>query len=682
MNRLFKKYPEGSNITILNTIYHYPRKDENEKWVNGAITLIAKDLDSGKKLISIIDNPTYEFYTVKPEYYPNIQNYYHKAYPIEWLTLHEVPYVNLNKDIAEFLDKKHDYYEDMKCRDWRSRVSLYHTDNRIVRSTMNISDFYRYKFAKMYQNKPFPLHKGYFDIEADAAKGVSEFPDMGEVPINSISFIDSFHKEVYLFMLEDKTNPQFYKLREEIKNDSSMFINDIWENINKAMNNDKSKLEKYKLQNLHFNFLFYNEDEEIKMLHELFMIMSNSEIDVLLAWNMKFDIPYIIARCMALGFNPATVLCHPAFKYKECEYFIDQIYKDDYHLRGDYAKISVPFVCLDQLTNFANRRKSVIGSFPNFKLDTIAFLTAGIRKLDYSHITRNIKELPKKNYRIFEIYNIIDTIAQECIEESEKDLDYLFALSLESNTRFSKLNKPSIVLYNEANKLYESLFGLIIGNNINAILKPIKEPYDGAYVSEPKMLSKDLMMEINGAKLPIFDNVADEDFSSMYPSEDINFNMSEPTQIGRIKIPKKIREDEDKLHKKAIAIQVMGKNKDKNFKPSEFNRGGAYAEDLATYNWLVFGHRWFGLENFKGLIDYITWYFTKFRYTDATIRDVYGNIITKDANCSKIPWYIDPSIIYGNDIIKKSKTPWKIQLPVTDHMEVDVSEYYENKQLF
>ena len=158
--------------------------------------------------------------------------------------------------------------------------------------------------------------------------------------------------------------------------------------------------------------------------------------------------------------------------------------------------------------------------------------------------------------------------------------------------------------------------------------------------------------------------------------------MSEPTQIGRIKIPKKIREDEDKLHKKAIAIQVMGKNKDKNFKPSKFNRGGAYAEDLATYNWLIFGHRWFGLENFKGLVDYITWYFTKFRYTDATIRDVYGNIITKDPNCSKVPWYIDPSIVYGNDIIKRSKTPWKIQLPVTDHMEVDVSEYYENKQLF
>ena len=43
-------YPEGSNLTIMNATYAYPKKDfETEKWDKGSITIVAKDNTTGRK---------------------------------------------------------------------------------------------------------------------------------------------------------------------------------------------------------------------------------------------------------------------------------------------------------------------------------------------------------------------------------------------------------------------------------------------------------------------------------------------------------------------------------------------------------------------------------------------------------------------------------------------------------
>ena len=50
------KYPEGSDITILNTIYQRGKKDEaTGKWGKDSITLIYKDNVTGKKGYSYIN---------------------------------------------------------------------------------------------------------------------------------------------------------------------------------------------------------------------------------------------------------------------------------------------------------------------------------------------------------------------------------------------------------------------------------------------------------------------------------------------------------------------------------------------------------------------------------------------------------------------------------------------------
>ena len=680
MNPLFPQYPDGSRLTILNTIYHKSVKGPDGKYGTDAITLIAKDLNTMETIHRTIESPDYEYYTVKDKYVDLIGSYYHTTYPKKWLDLRICKYVDNTKAVAKLLGRLQEYKDYMMSGN-KSKMKIFHTDNRIVRSTMHISDFYRYKFSLIYTNELYQLHKGYFDIEADAAKSLGEFPELGEVPVNSVSFIDSYNKMCYVFVLEDKTNPQFYEFKDEVSKDSSNIVRDIWSNIELAMGGDSSKIDKYNIRGMKFTFLFYDEDNEISLIQDLFKIMRLSKIDFALAWNMKFDIPYLIARCQKLGYDPGTIMCDPSFERIACMYVEDNFNKDNYHLRGDRADFSVPFVLNDQLLTFTGRRKSNITSFPNFKLDTIANLTAGIHKLDYGQWTNNLKYLPKANYRIFVIYNIIDTINQMCIEESEKDIDYLFALALESNTRYSKFNKPSIVLYNEAHKLYQELLGLVVGNNVNAILTPPKESYEGAYVSEPRLLDDYSKMSINGVKIPVCNNVADEDFSSMYPSEARNFNMSNETQIGRIIIPDMLRENEAYLHEKSIAITNMGKIKGKDYTPPKFNRSGAYIEDLSTDNWLIFGNRWFNLLNYKELLEYIARYYSEFRYTEATLRDFRGGIISKNPQYDRVPWFINPKVLYKN-LGYSNDVSWSIRIPVSKEMEAKVNDFYNSKKRF
>ena len=256
-------------------------------------------------------------------------------------------------------------------------------------------------------------------------------------------------------------------------------------------------------------------------------------------------------------------------------------------------------------------------------------------------------------------------------------------MSLETNTRYSKIFKPSITTYNEAIKIYENQLGLICGNNKNAILETPKEPYDGAYVSEPRMLGDFAKRTINGTPVMVCDNVADEDFTAMYPSEVRNFNMSDETQIGKISIPNKVREDDDHLHRKVIAITDYGKVKDKDYTPPKYDRGGAYIEDLSTRNWLVFGNRWLGLPNYKELMQYVMTYYTEIRETDAVILGFNNEILDKHPKYKKIPWGIKTSFLYPNEnFITRKRQPFYIAIPIEKSLKERLLDDFNHVRTF
>ena len=51
---LLTEYPQGSNLTIMNTIYHYPVKNEQTgKYKKDYMTIVYKDNDTGKRSIKL-----------------------------------------------------------------------------------------------------------------------------------------------------------------------------------------------------------------------------------------------------------------------------------------------------------------------------------------------------------------------------------------------------------------------------------------------------------------------------------------------------------------------------------------------------------------------------------------------------------------------------------------------------
>ena len=69
---LIPGYPEGSDITILDTIYVRPRKnEETDKWEDDKLIVLFKDNITGKKDHCVFSNPEYEFYIANDDVYLN-----------------------------------------------------------------------------------------------------------------------------------------------------------------------------------------------------------------------------------------------------------------------------------------------------------------------------------------------------------------------------------------------------------------------------------------------------------------------------------------------------------------------------------------------------------------------------------------------------------------------------------
>ena len=565
---MIKGYNPGADITILDTIYQYPqRNEEGDGYEDDFISILYKDNVTGKKDHYIIHKPDYEYFELDP----NI-SLDHNLFFIEKEKVHSrmVPFTNLLKDIAERSGNTEFFYNNIRAGNRKANEQL-HTLYNIFNSDMEINDHYRFRFDKLYTNRNCPISKAYFDIEVDTIDMVGDFPEMGECPINAVSYI--FENKITSFLLRDSNNPLIEEFEKSISKDLFRELNDfIIDNVGGL-----EKAKKFNVDNLSYEFKFY--DEEICLIHELFEMINQNEPDFLLAWNMAFDIPYIWNRIVRLGYDPRDFMSHPSFNKDEriARYYIDERHLNEYEARGDRYTITSHTVYLDQLIHFASRRKGQ-SAFPNFKLDTAGSIITGVRKLDYSHITTNISKLPYLDYKTFVFYNIMDTIVQKCIEEETKDIDYVFNKCLMNNTRYDKCHRQTVYLANRATKEFD-LKGYIIGNNINKISSE-KEPFEGARVSDPLNNSDYSKMRIHGIPVNIINNLVDFDFKSLYPSTEREFNIAPNTQLGKVIIPEQVFDGENPL------------------KSEIFDRGSKYLEDLTSGDFLSFCHRWLHFPSF------------------------------------------------------------------------------------
>ena len=572
---MIKNYNPGSDITILDTIYQYPkRNEEGDGYEDDFISILYRDNKTGAKDHYVIYNPDYEYYELAPG--EEVQQFNKFFVEKEKVVPRRVPFKDLLRDIAERSGNLDMFYDNIRNGNSRGNKIL-HTLYHIFNSDMDINDHYRFRFDKMYTNEVVPISKAYFDIEVDTINMLGDFPEMGECPINAVSYI--FSNKVTVFLLRNKDNPLIEEFEKSINRDLFNELNDFI--ISNVGGIDKAR--KFHVDNLEYEFKFY--DDEVCLIHELFEYVNMNEPDFLLAWNMAFDIPYIIERLYALGYDPKEFLCHPSFSMDQrvCKYYIDEQHKNEYAERGDRYTISSHTIYLDQLIHFASRRKGQ-SKFPNFKLDTAGSIIAGVRKLDYSHITTNISKLPYLDYKTFVFYNIMDTIVQKCIEEETKDIDYVFSKCLINNTRYDKCHRQTVYLANRATKEFYRQ-GYIIGNNVNSFGGVEVIPFEGARVSDPLNNSDYSKVRIHGRPVNIMDNLDDFDFKSLYPSVDREFNIAPNTQIGKVIIPDQVFNGENPL------------------KSDMYDRGAKYIEDLTSGDTISFCHRWLKYPSFSELLD-------------------------------------------------------------------------------
>ena len=168
---------------------------------------------------------------------------------------------------------------------------------------------------------------------------------------------------------------------------------------------------------------------------------------------------------------------------------------------------------LDYMEVFMNTKPYKV--VENYKLDYIANLVLGTRKLHQAYATMMEAQQDIEN---FVKYNIIDTILVKLIEDKLGLLDVAFAISKFARVDVSKVF--SAVFITETLMCREFLErGRFMASDRREIEK--EATYDGAYVAKPEP--------------GYYKYVSCFDFASMYPNIQIQFNISPDAYIGKIK---------------------------------------------------------------------------------------------------------------------------------------------------
>lgn len=580
-------YNIGDNISLLNVIYYKPIKDpETDKYGDDSIDIIYKDMNTGEKKVYHEEGVMYTFFLGDPKKYTTNVMFA----PKEDVEPISVPYSSLKLTIAGMIGKKDVYYDNIMSGEYRANDALLQLPY-IFNADMHIEDLYRTWFDRMYKNEPYTPTKLYFDIEVDGIELNGGFPAPGQCPVNAITLVDDYNKKVYTLLLENYNNP----LIEEFKQTKNL-IPELKAFIQDAVGGWKQE-KRYGLDQFDYKIVFFA--EEIELIKTAFNIINAIKPDFALAWNIAFDLPYLIQRIINLGHNPSSIICHPDFVRKDCWYVVDTR-ADKFEERGDAAHISCYTVYLDQLITFASRRKGQ-RALSSFKLDYIGDKIAQVRKLDYSHITTRIDKLPYLDYHTFVFYNIMDTIVQLCVEHKVGDVDFVYAKSMSTNTRYSKVHRQTTYLINRGIKDFWDM-GYVMGSNVNK--GNSKVGFAGAFVADPLNVSPVPKLKINDSSVMVCDNCDDFDYKALYPSIIDENNMAPNTQYGK------------------VIIQEQIDPKENRFNNNYFDRSVWFIEDLVSHDRLTFCKRYLHLAGFTEMYHDIINYFTKVKNPSRGLQDV------------------------------------------------------------
>ena len=250
---------------------------------------------------------------------------------------------------------------------------------------------------------------------------------------------------------------------------------------------------------------YFRFDSERALLQKFFEMWDKESPDIITGWNIEtFDIPYLVNRAQRLfdDKKDPSKLLSPWRKIRE--YMM-------YGLGGKEIQ-TYEIYGVETLDYLSTYRKFTSINQESYRLDHIAFVELGERKLDYSE-QGSLHLLYKNDYQKFIEYNIKDVELVEQLEGKMKLLEMVVSLAY-----LSKVN-------------YGNTFGQVrmwdtlIYNNLlrkNIVIPPKTHAskssnFEGAFVKEPQIGSHNWVVNF--------------DFNSLYPHLIMQYNISPETLI-------------------------------------------------------------------------------------------------------------------------------------------------------
>ena len=263
--------------------------------------------------------------------------------------------------------------------------------------------------------------------------------------------------------------------------------------------------------------IFWTEHE---MLNHFLEWWTQNTPDILTGWNVNlYDVPYIARRvCRVLGEKWMKSLS-PWNRANEREVYVQG--------RKNYAYDISGVNILDYLDLY---RKFTYSNQESYRLDHIAFVELGQRKVDHSEY-ENFKDFYTSDWQKFMEYNIQDVELIDRLEDKMKLLELAITMSYDAKVNFEDV-------YSQVRMWDTMIYNYLTDRNV--VVPPRKgakkdEKYAGAYVKEP----------IPGK----YDWVVSFDLNSLYPHLIMQYNISPETLV-------------DSRHPTATVDKILGESLD------------------------------------------------------------------------------------------------------------------------
>ena len=243
---------------------------------------------------------------------------------------------------------------------------------------------------------------------------------------------------------------------------------------------------------------------EQEMLTNFLKWWAENTPDILTGWNVNlYDMPYIARRINRVLGEKWMKSLSPWNRANEREVYVQG--------RRNYAYDISGVNILDYLDLY---RKFTYSSQESYRLDHIAFVELGQRKVDHSEYD-NFKDFYTSDWQKFMEYNIQDVELIDRLEDKMKLLELAITMSYDAKVNFEDL-------YSQVRMWDTMIYNYLTDRNI--VVPPRKgskkdEKYAGAYVKEPKV--------------GCYDWVVSFDLNSLYPHLIMQYNISPETLAER-----------------------------------------------------------------------------------------------------------------------------------------------------